>query len=256
MPKVGCHIRRRSISDDSVPPFPQPSSTATSFSGSSGLCPLQKLLGSNRRMGLLSQNLWGVPWKVTLPYDDTSTCMSLTFHPVVSLHRPLWYGVRLGVLEIFPGIQHIPGCCMSDCQRSIFLLCVNALAQVHTLCHPHMVSPRPVHIFYHHRHRPGLSYWYIHGSTTKLPVLFLSGIGVCKMARHYADLSDIQISLRPYLPFISDIFAEVSNLLSEAHPLHKAPERERLPDLVGSVGFWTFWRLDRRTATSNLGFGT
>jgi hypothetical protein len=72
-------------------PFPQPSSTATSFSGSSGLCPLQKLLGSNRRLGLLSQNFWGVPWKVTLPYDDTSTCMSLTFHPVVSLHRPLCF---------------------------------------------------------------------------------------------------------------------------------------------------------------------
>ncbi|PPQ91361.1 hypothetical protein CVT25_004128 [Psilocybe cyanescens] len=106
--------------------------------------------------------------------------MRVTLDPVQMLHRPLlWYFIV----------------CLVDTYTSIFLLSLGfkhytPCTREHRVCFP----PRPILYFMSKSAPPGVvvPYWYRpHRSRTKMPVVFLHGIG---------------IGLYPYIPFIRKLF--------------------------------------------------
>ncbi|KAL6300229.1 hypothetical protein BKA93DRAFT_542925 [Sparassis latifolia] len=110
-------------------------------------------------------------------WNNAVQCMKVSLDPVVSLHRPLlWYLIvavvdtYTGLLLTFAGFRHF-GNTKSLC------------------CFP----PRLVALCSQRSPDPDIVYWYRpHRSKTKLPILFLHGIG---------------IGLWPYCAFLNDIIA-------------------------------------------------
>jgi hypothetical protein len=122
--------------------------------------------------------------------------MRLTFDPVVSLHRPLaWYLVSSclfnswhQLIDAFLASVQIVG--SIDFYSSMSM---RARGFIHYTtpgwfrCFP----PRPLAILSKQSADPDLSYWYRpHRSTTKLPILYLHGIGVCIFDYHHHISSD------------------------------------------------------------------
>ncbi|KAI0063410.1 hypothetical protein BV25DRAFT_1990788 [Artomyces pyxidatus] len=106
-------------------------------------------------------------------------CLRLTLDPVVMVHRPfIWYMI-VGIVDtltsgglLFLGFRHY------NTQKWF-----------------HLFPPRPLHaLFSNTSPDPDIPYWYRpHRSTTKLPILFIHGIG---------------IGLYPYRPFFSELIKQ------------------------------------------------
>ncbi|KAF9222757.1 hypothetical protein BS17DRAFT_796530 [Gyrodon lividus] len=117
-------------------------------------------------------------------YNKDTPCMKLTLDPVPMCHRPfLWYLV---------------GCSLQTVGFVDFLTCL----RLYSLGFRHhsdkrwfrSFPPRPWTILSRASNEAGLSFWYRpHRSHTKLPVLFLHGIG---------------IGLWPYTAFFSDLVSQ------------------------------------------------
>lgn len=110
-----------------------------------------------------------------------SKSMRLTFDPVVMLHRPfVWYLVRItsrspsshGSLRSYQIVGGVDMC-------SSLSILAHGFKHYATPKWFQAFPPRPLTIFSQQSAHPDLSYWYRpHRSTTKLPILFLHGIGV------------------------------------------------------------------------------
>jgi pimeloyl-ACP methyl ester carboxylesterase len=107
--------------------------------------------------------------------NDQTKSMRLTFDPVAMLHRPLtWYAI-VGIVDAFTFLS------MRLCGFQYY-----ATPTWFTV-----FPPRPLTVLSRPAANPNLPYWYRpHKSETKLPILFLHGIG---------------IGLYPYIPFLKDL---------------------------------------------------
>ncbi|KIM88219.1 hypothetical protein PILCRDRAFT_814122 [Piloderma croceum F 1598] len=106
-------------------------------------------------------------------YADQAKAMRLTLDPVVTLHRPLVWYIIVGGVDMYSSLS----------------IRIRGFKHYTIPKWFHSFPPRPHTILSEKSADPDLSYWYRpHRSTTKLPVVFLHGIGV--------------------LPFFSDLIAQ------------------------------------------------
>ncbi|KAF7976521.1 hypothetical protein HWV62_6341 [Athelia sp. TMB] len=139
-----------------------------------------------------------------------SKSMRLTFDPVVTLHRPfIWYTI-VGGVDLFSSLSI-------------------RFQGFHHYATPKWFSafpPRPLTLLSKRSAHPDLSYSYRpHRSQTKLPIVFLHGIG---------------IGTWPYLPFFFDIVKQdpdVGILVIEILPISMHMTRPPLPSQEFTAGF-------------------
>jgi len=170
---------------------------------------------------------------------NTVRSMRITLDPVPMLHRPLlWYTVRISP---FPSFSVSDSYCTQIVAIVDYIttLCLLWLGFKHYTPAEYQWAwsfpPRPILAFLSRRAPVGtvVPYWYRpHKSQTKLPLVFLHGIGVSSRFSSH-NLSSafyfLQIGLHPYIPFLRSIIhggdSDVGILLPEllAICMHMTP---------------------------------